>query len=76
MVNGEDPGEASAFLRVTGDAEEEGSGRSGFFWLVNTLTQGLRLFQEEMSNPGGLVTNRGRRFKWAIELSGPSSGSR
>ncbi|KAJ6651799.1 hypothetical protein lerEdw1_016476 [Lerista edwardsae] len=31
---------------------------------------------EEMSNPGGLVTNCGRRFKWAIELSGPSSGSR
>ncbi|KAH0626272.1 hypothetical protein JD844_001176 [Phrynosoma platyrhinos] len=29
-----------------------------------------------MSTPGGLVTNRGRRFKWAIELSGPGSGSR
>uniref|UniRef100_A0A8C6XIJ4 ER membrane protein complex subunit 4 n=1 Tax=Naja naja TaxID=35670 RepID=A0A8C6XIJ4_NAJNA len=29
-----------------------------------------------MSTGGGLVTNRGRRFKWAIELSGPGSGGR
>nr|XP_056719340.1 ER membrane protein complex subunit 4 [Euleptes europaea] len=29
-----------------------------------------------MSTPGGAVTNRGRRFKWAIELSGSGSGSR
>ncbi|XP_061445997.1 ER membrane protein complex subunit 4 isoform X2 [Rhineura floridana] len=29
-----------------------------------------------MSTSGGVVTSRGRRFKWAIELSGPGSGSR
>ncbi|XP_026578345.1 ER membrane protein complex subunit 4 [Pseudonaja textilis] len=29
-----------------------------------------------MSTGGGLVTNRGRRFKWAIELSSPGSGGR
>ncbi|XP_009208131.1 ER membrane protein complex subunit 4 isoform X3 [Papio anubis] len=29
-----------------------------------------------MTAQGGLVANRGRRFKWAIELSGPGGGSR
>ncbi|KAH0506265.1 ER membrane protein complex subunit 4 [Microtus ochrogaster] len=29
-----------------------------------------------MTTQGGLVANRGRRFKWAIELSGPGGGSR
>ncbi|XP_042553572.1 ER membrane protein complex subunit 4-like [Dipodomys spectabilis] len=29
-----------------------------------------------MTAPGGLVTSQGRRFKWAIELSGPSRVSR
>ncbi|XP_036039021.1 ER membrane protein complex subunit 4 isoform X3 [Onychomys torridus] len=29
-----------------------------------------------MTSQGGLVANRGRRFKWAIELSGPGGGSR
>ncbi|PNI20028.1 EMC4 isoform 9 [Pan troglodytes] len=28
-----------------------------------------------MTAQGGLVANRGRRFKWAIELSGPGGGS-
>ncbi|KAM7159601.1 ER membrane protein complex subunit 4 isoform 3-T3 [Molossus nigricans] len=29
-----------------------------------------------MTAQGSLVANRGRRFKWAIELSGPAGGSR
>ncbi|EPY73122.1 hypothetical protein CB1_035116001 [Camelus ferus] len=29
-----------------------------------------------MTAQGSLVANRGRRFKWAIELSGPGGGSR
>uniref|UniRef100_A0A8C8Z2G5 ER membrane protein complex subunit 4 n=1 Tax=Prolemur simus TaxID=1328070 RepID=A0A8C8Z2G5_PROSS len=29
-----------------------------------------------MTAQGGLVASRGRRFKWAIELSGPGGGSR
>uniref|UniRef100_A0A8C5VR75 ER membrane protein complex subunit 4 n=1 Tax=Microcebus murinus TaxID=30608 RepID=A0A8C5VR75_MICMU len=29
-----------------------------------------------LSAQGSLVANRGRRFQWAIELSGPGGGSR
>ncbi|KAI5936860.1 ER membrane protein complex subunit 4 isoform X3 [Manis javanica] len=29
-----------------------------------------------MTAQGSLVANRGRRFKWAVELSGPGGGSR
>lgn len=47
-------------------------------YLQNAAAVGVGTFSQQpvMTTQGGLVANRGRRFKWAIELSGPGGGSR